>query len=92
MAKSGKWVFYTVYTIDPNGIQRLISDADQALYKDDRNYTYLPAGLPGEPKPGERVAIYMVRGQPYRRCRVGEREYRVISDSRGYRIRWEPVN
>lgn len=89
---SGKWTFFTVYQVDPDGMQRLISDADQAFYKDDRNYRYLPAGLPGDPKPGERVAILMRRGQPYERCRVGEREYIVISDSRGWRIRWEPVN
>ena len=90
MAK-GKWERFTVYKVDANGMQRLISDDDQRFFQDDRNYRYLPAGLPGDPKPGERVAIFIVRGQPYQRCVVGEQEYRVVSDSRGWRLYWEPL-
>lgn len=83
----GKWVRYTVYRVDANGSQRLISDADQARFIDDRNYTYLSARLPGNLQPGERVAIWMVPGEPYTRCVVGEREYRTC----GSGTPWAPV-
>ena len=66
------WQHFTVKIIEPNGCQHLVQDGE---WTDERNHTYLPARLPGA-RLGDRVSIYIRRGAPYRRCVVGEQEYR----------------
>ena len=80
----GKWHHYTVKVIEPSGTQHLVADGD---WTDERNHTYIPARLPGPPRLQERVSLYLVKGQPYRRCVVGEQEYRMA----GPYCPWVPV-
>jgi hypothetical protein len=86
----GKWQRYTVYISpkDRPGTQRLITE-----WKDENNHTYIPAGLPGNPRSGERIALWFPRKHgPYTHCAVGERLYRSVNDPRGWRLYWEPVS
>lgn len=84
------WRFYTVYKTesDPPGRQRLLTE-----WHDEKNHTYIPASLPGQPKSGERVGLWFPRKRgPYTHCSVGEQLYYAVCDSRGWRVRWEPVD
>lgn len=82
------WKFYKVYRTesDPPGRVRLLTE-----WHDEKNYTYIPASLPGRPKTGERIGLWFPRkrGGPYTHCSVGEQLYYAVCDSRGWRIRWE---
>lgn len=81
----GRWEHYTVYKVDPNGQQRLLT-----AYSSETHYTYIPARLPGNPQAGDRVSLYFPtkKAVQYTGCAVGEQEYR-----RGYGTEphWVPV-
>lgn len=76
------WEHYTIYKVDPNGMQRLLTE-----YISETHYTYIPARLPGNPRAGDRVSLFFPskKAVQYTRCAVGEREYIALHSG------WEPA-